>query len=237
MAEGVSGEPQKISRRQFLRFLGVGAAAVGSAAVASACSKGPENSAELDKKELSFKKIENGNKIPLNINGAVSEVVIVYTGHAGEEDAGSLWIRQRGETSVAKSFEEGAETVRRLGEVTDSNLYEMKGKSLDLGEEITVGVYPTTNGNLIDGDWREDLKGTGLSALKVVVNGAATRNYEIDNPPLETNKDYHKNNWLSMPEFGQGLAIGRLTDGEMNKVFYVEGFICDERAVELNNAA
>lgn len=232
MAEGVGNEPQKISRRQFLRFLGVGAAAAGTAVVASACNTGPDNSTELDKKELSFKEIENGDKIPLNINGTVSEVVLVYTGYTGE-NGGSLYVRQRGENPVAKSFEEGAETVRRLGEITDANLYDIKGKSPDLGDEITVGVYPTTNGNLIDGTWREDLKDTKLSALKVIVNGAATRNYEIDNPPLEANKNYNKNNSLSMAEFGQGLAVGRLVDGEMNKVFYVEGFVCDARAVVL----
>ena len=59
----------------------------------------------------------------------------------------------------------------------------------------------------------ENLK---VHALKVVVNGSATENYGIDNPPLETNKNYHKNNSLSVPEFGQGLAVGHLVDGEMN---------------------
>lgn len=229
MSEGVNNEPQKITRRQFLKFLGIGAAAATASAV-TACAPGKDNFTEIDKKELSFKEIENGDKISLNISGVVSEAIIVYTGHTGE-NGGSLYVRQRGEIPVVKSFEEGSETVRRLGEITDANLYEIKGKSSDLSEEITVGVYPTTNGNLIDGDWREDLKDTKMSALKVIVNGAATRNYEIDNPPLETNKNYNKNNSLSVPEFGQGLAVGRLVDGEMNKVFYIEGYVCDARAV------
>lgn len=227
MAEGVGNEPQKITRRQFLKFLGIGAAATAASAV-TACAPGQEKSAELDKKELSFKEIENGNKIPLYVGGIAAEVMIAYV-----KDVDPLQIRQRGEGNVTKSFENDAETVRKLGEITDANLYKIKGKNPDLGEEITVGIYPTTNGNKISISGREDLKSSELYALKVVVNGSATENYEIDNPPLETNKNYNKNNSLSVPEFGQGLAVGHLVDGEMNKVFYVEGFVCDARAVVL----
>lgn len=227
MAEGVGNEPQKITRRQFLKFLGIGAAATAASAV-TACAPGQEKSAELDKKELSFKEVENGNKIPLYVGGIAAEVMIAYV-----KDVDPLQIRQRGEGNVTKSFENDAETVRKLGEITDANLYKIKGKNPDLGEEITVGIYPTTNGNKISISGREDLKSSELYALKVVVNGSATENYEIDNPPLETNKNYNKNNSLSVPEFGQGLAVGHLVDGEMNKVFYVEGFVCDARAVVL----
>jgi len=225
---GVSNEPQKITRRQFLKFLGIGAAATAASTI-TACSPDKDNFAEIDKKELSFKEVDSGTKIPLIIGGVATEVMIAYV-----KDVDSLQIRQRGKGNVTKSFEGGAETVRKFGEITDANLYEIKGKSPNLGEEITVGVYPTTNGNKnnISGS-REDLGDLKLYALKVIVNGGATENYEIDNPPLETNKNYHKNNSLSVPEFGQGLAVGHVVDGEINKVFYVEGYVCDARAVEL----
>lgn len=228
MSEGVNNEPPNPSRRRFLRLLGIGAGAATVSAI-TACAPGQEKSAEIDKKDLSFKEVDNGTKIPLVIEGVATEVLIAYI----KDNIDPLQIRQRGEGNVTKLFEDGTETIRKFGEITDPNLYEIKGKNPNLGEEITVGVYPTTNGNKISISGREDLGNSKLYALKVVVNGSATENYGIDNPPLETNKNYHKNNSLSVPEFGQGLAVGHLVDGEMNKVFYVEGFICDDRAVVL----
>lgn len=224
MSEGVSNEPQKYTRRQFLKFLGIGAAAVGTAAATSGCSP------ETDKKELSFKEVDNGTKIPLIVDGVATEVMIAYI----NKDVDPLQIRQRDEGSVTKSFKDKAETIRMLGEITDANLFEIKGKNPNLSEEITIGVYPTANGNKKTDRGREDLRDSKLYALKVVVNGSATENYGIENAPLETNKNYNKNNSLSVPTFGEGLVIGRLVDGETNKVFYAEGYICDSRAVVLD---
>ncbi len=217
MSEGVNNEPTKMTRRGFLRLLGIGATATALSACAPESSKKPE---------LSFKEVGNYDKVPLNISGEAKEIVIVYP----TEFTDKLQIRKRGEDQVVKPFEEGAEVVRILGEITDPTLYKVEGKSEILNEEIRVGVYPTTNGNLINDSGREDL-GTSnrLYAIKVIVNGRAAQNYGIDNPPLEENKNYSKNNSLSVSKFGQGLAVGILE----NNMFHIQGYVCDSRAVDL----
>ncbi len=223
MSEGTNNEPQKMSRRDFLKKIGlIGAGSVATVALAG-CKEGSNE-------RSSFREVGDNEKIPLNISGEDSavDVNIQYNSEPDGLQFSPLEVRQEGgDGDVVKPFRKGEETTRMLGEIIDPTIYKVLAKSEKLGNEITVGVYPTVNGNINSGTGRMDISELGdVYGIKVIVNGAATRNYGIDDPPLETNENakYDK-----VKEFGKGLAIGKFE----NDTFRVMGYVCDSRAVEL----
>jgi hypothetical protein len=222
MSEGTSLD-KKISRRDFLKMLGIGAVAASVPSILTGCEK-------LSKEDmaLTFKEVANGSTLPLYVSGqeGAKNITINYV----RPDVDRLQIRQKDGKDTTLPFNSGAETVRILGEISDPTLHKIVGKNPSLGDEITVGVYPKVTGNLISINGREDLmESDNLYALPVIV---ADVSYFEDKAPSEKNKSesYNKEDWRNVDEFGNGLAVGSL---DSDNRFMIHGFVSDARAVEL----
>lgn len=222
MSEGTDLD-NKISRRDFLKMLGLGASAVAISQVLSACDKlTPE---EL---KITYKEIKNGDSLPLYISGQENPETINV--QYAFPDVDSLQIRQKDGKSIALPFKDGDEKVRFLGEITDPTLYRVTGKNPVLDDEITVGIYPKVTGNLFSIEGRRNLNFSDrLYAIPVIV---ANQSYLEDEAPSEMNKGekYKINAWREVENFGNGLMVGTL--GE-DKRFRISGYVCDARAVVL----
>jgi hypothetical protein len=216
-----SGESKLYSRRDFLRILGIGGASLAVTSLLTACDK-----LSSEEMKLTFKEIEAGDSLPLNISGeSPRRVVFQYA----NSDIDKIQVRQEDGLDKTRPFENGGKTVRMLGEISDPTLYKVTGKNPALGEEITVGVYPKVTGYLLSMEGRRDLSfGENTYALPVIV---ANVSYLDDQAPAETNKSgsYNREDWRDVQRFGNGLAVGTLNKG----TFTVEGYVSDARAVTL----
>lgn len=216
-----SGEPKLYSRRDFLRFLGIGAASIAVTRLLTACDK-----LSSEEMKLTFKEIKTGDSLSLNISGESPRSIGFQYANSGID---RVQVRQKDGSDITMPFKNGGETVRMLGEISDPTLYKVTGKNPALGEEITVGVYPKVTGKLLSMEGRRDLNfGENTYALPVIV---ANVSYLEDQAPAEINKSdsYNREDWRNVKEFGNGLAVGELN----NDVFTVTGFVSDARAVSL----
>jgi len=222
MSEGTDLD-KKISRRDFLKMLGMSVSAVAVSQVLSACERfTPEEM------KITYKEIKNGDSLPLYIRGQEkpANINIQYA----FPDVDPLQIRQKDGKGVALPFKNGEERVRFLGEIGDPTLYKVTGKNPELSDEITVGVYPKVTGNLISLDGRHNLEfHDNLYAMPVIV---ANQSYFEDQAPSEINKGegYKRSDWKDVGHFGNGLIVGTL--GEDDR-FRVSGYVCDARALAL----
>lgn len=225
MSEGTNTDQKLYSRRDFLKMLGIGATSLVVTRLLTACEK-----LTTEELKLSFKEINTGDSLPLNVNGEQPRNISFQYAN---KDIDKVQVRQKDGVDITVPFNGEAETVRMLGEISDPTVYKIIGKNSELPSEINVGVYPTVLGNkrIIEG--RQDLSSLGdLFAIKVIVSGDATRNYEMGDPPVERNKGgaYVNADWGEIDDFGQGLAVGKL-DSENR--FTMMGYVCDARAVNL----
>jgi hypothetical protein len=222
MSEG-TGLDNKISRRDFLKKLGLGASTILLSNVLVACDK-----LTPEEMKITYKEVKNGETLPMYISGREKPENVYMQNFFPDLDP--LQIRQKDGKDVALPFKNGAETVRMLGEVTNPTLFKVTGKNPDLGEEITVGVYPEVTGNLVSTEGRHDLNfSDNLYAIPVIV---ANQSYLEDEAPAETNKGekYKINAWREVENFGNGLVVGTL--GQDNR-FMISGYVCDARALDL----
>lgn len=221
MSEGTNMDKKLYSRRDFLKFLGVGAAAVAIPGLLTACDK--LSSEEL---KLTFKEVGNGDSVPLNVSGeSARNIKFQYM----NSDIDKLQIRQKDGTDTTLPFKNGSQSVRMLGEISDPTLYRITGKNPGLNPEITIGVYPKVTGKINSSEGRSDLEfNDRMYAVPVIV---ANTSYFEDKAPAETNKSgsFSRDDWRNVNEFGNGLAVG-----SFNKdIFTVYGFVSDARAVSL----
>lgn len=222
MSEG-TGLDNKISRRDFLKKLGLGASTILLSNVLVACDK-----LTPEEMKITYKEVKNGDSLPLYISGRDKPENVYIQNFFPDLDP--LQIRQKEARDIALPFKDGAETARMLGEVTNPTLFKVKGKNSSLGDEITVGVYPSVTGNLVSTEGRHDLNfSDNLYAIPVIV---ANQSYFEDDAPAEVNKGekFKINAWREVENFGSGLMVGML--GEDNR-FMASGYVCDARAVVL----
>lgn len=214
------GSNQEITRRDFLKKMGVLATAIGASSAISACEK------VTSENMSSHVELATGDKAFLSISGQEVKKEITFR-YSEQFLPDKLQTYKNEEGFVAKPFQDGAETTRWLGEITELKIYHVEGINPDLAGVVKdVGIYPLATGPKVDGTGRTALSEfADLYAIPVIVSGEATKSYGIDNPPLE--KNAHKD---IVEEFGQGLAVGILDNTNQ---FFVQGYICDARAVSL----
>ncbi len=216
------GSNQEITRRDFLKILGIGTTAAATAAVISACEK------VTSENTPSHVELATGDKASLSISGQEGKKEITFR-YSDQFLPDKLQTYKNGEEFVAKPFQNGAETTRWLGEITELKISHIEGINPDLADVVKdVGIYPLTTGPKNNGTGRKGLSEfADLYAIPVIVSGPATEYYGIDNPPLEKNIHYKDD----IKEFGLGLAVGVL---DSTNQFFMQGYICDARAVALS---
>ena len=214
MSEG----KKEITRRDFLK---------GSLVVAGGILGGKwvERLANLGK-DTPFSEIPGGTKFPLNVDGKGDKDIYLFYAN---EDVSKLCVRREGTVK----FNDGAETVRTLGEITEPVLKKVIGKNSSLPEDTMVGVYPTARGSQINSVGKQGLQEEeGIYALPVITKKI---DYMQDGSHVPSEKNMNAPtvpDVRNLKEFGQGLAIGRLDSDSGN--FIVLGYVCDARAVELS---
>ena len=225
---GIGGQ---ITRRDFLKKVGIAIAGAGLAATTGCSNK--ENREHIG--SVYFREIQNNEVIPLKISGMGETslpVKIMYTSSERPNNLDSLFLRQEDNKDTFLTFKKGEETIRLPGEIVEGKLYHVEGKNPELPEGTTVGVYKKLTGNKErDSDsTRTDLSGLlgpNLYVLPVIVEGAVAANYQINDLPQEIKKNGEGRT------FAVGAVVGLLQGNDSAKQFTPLGVVCDSRALNL----
>jgi hypothetical protein len=219
-----------ISRRGFLQLLGLGAAA------GFGLSKGLDRLRAKHREAVNrpdgYREAEAGATLNLTVPGRedFSSVTIRY-GRQTDLYSYKLQIRREGGRDVVRSFENGSEQVRKVGELTDLRIRKVV-KNPDLPADVTIGVYVTGEPtvSLVNSErvnFPEDKK---MYALKVITWAEdylldGKQPFEVNaSPPGEGVNDLHK--------FGDGLLVGSLRPEGQGFVFQSLGYVNDSRALQ-----
>lgn len=218
---------EPLSRRDFLKVVvSLGAVAAGGATLCKLLT--PEDTVRVP----DYKEINDNEKLLLSVDGS-KEFYPVYIRYLtrGNPLFEKLRIRRVDDQDKYLPFNNGGETVRKVGEIIDINLKKVR-KNSELSDEIRVGVYPTS-GVILDMVRRRDFPDDReMYALEIVT---ARYDYLQDGrSEVETNKKPPAEDWMNIHEFGRGLAVGELRkslDGSAY-TFEVWGYTHDARALE-----
>lgn len=211
---------EKISRRDFLKISLKGA---GAFALAGIMPKG--NKELFGKDDPEFDDI--GPDFPLTLlSGKSAESIELHIDSFTTDRKPKL--RKENGTYVAKSFKDGAETVRMLSEITDFSLYEVKIND-SLVNDGKVKTYRSPVGFLL-GDSGEYLPNNQRwYAMKVIV---APCNYFLDTK-LPEEKNQKPTILDRVYSFGEGFLVGGLRQINGKNVLDQTRYVCDARALKI----
>jgi len=216
----MSDHQEGVSRRNFLKLVGVGTAAILG-------YKAYETFSSLEKMPT-YLEINEGDNILLNFPGSqeLSEVKISYR-EKDERSRGKLQVRMEdGKIVYPLDFKPETTTVRKVGEIVGLNVVKVK-KNSQLPEDVGVHYYPNAEPpygsiNIPTLSGNTELYGISVITWPADYMGDGKQPTEINN------KTYQDNN---LHNFGRGYAIGSYNDGA--KTFEIIGYVADARALEV----
>lgn len=216
-------EKVSISRRDFLKkgLQGLGALALTGVM--------PKDHKELfGKEEPKFVDINEEFELTLLV-GNSAESINLHIDSFGTDRPPKL--RTENETFVAKNFEDGAETVRMLSEITDFSLYRVEIND-SLVDDGKVKTYRSPVGFLLGdsgGYFPNDQK---MYGIKVIV---APCNYFLGTQmPEEKNKKTNITDpWMDVNSFGEGFLVGELKQTNGKNILGETRYVCDARALKI----
>lgn len=220
MTEPVNSEPGKarLTRRDFLKILGVGA----GAAYLTACS--PEQA----KTKPEYETVEAGLALKLDVQGeGQKEVKVFYrpTNPAMEK----LQIRKVEGARTFLPFADGTSQVRSMHEILEPKLQKV-ARNHTLGEGVWVGLHVSAGyEQAILPDLPKAVSGEEYHAIPIVTNG---ENWMGEGQPAyELNAGSNGLGEGEVKSFGKGWAVGKY-DGNAGN-FTIVGYVKDARAMEV----
>lgn len=218
---------EKISRRSALKK----GAKVLAGAVLVGCM--PEKLVKEALKEEEPKYLDVGENFRLTLFvGNSSEAMEIYINSGLTLDRKPK-LRMEGETYVAKKFEDGAETVRMLAEITDFSIYKVEINK-DMVNDSRVNTFRSPTGpslNSTAGLFPIDHQMWGIRVIVSNLNY-----FDGTDAPEEKNKNTNRTDpWMDVTGFGDGFLVGELKQINGKNVLDETSFVCDARALTITN--
>lgn len=226
MSEDNLGKDQPISRRDFIKKMGIASVSL------IAAPKMHELSKILEKEKVDFRIVNQGDSLrELQINNELGfeEYYVKYNTATTK-----LKYRQDNGSDSAMTFSQKDQpTERKLGEILLPTLFKVSKKF------NKTGIYPTARGNKVNNYGRIEFPPNEVKyALRVICQADDLGVY--GDYPTEINANYNPNSVLhdedglyDVPDFGQGWAVGTITKEEKGLQFNVEGYIANTNALNI----